>query len=178
MVCLRCKLAVEQVLKENNVEYTAVELGWAKLRDEPCPALVAKINDDLRQVGLELMQDKTRILVENIKAEINRLLQEPGLLTYKLSVHLSQILQYNYTYLANTFSEMEGITLERYFIASRVESVKTLMLYEDQSLSEIAENLGFSSVSHLCLQFKKVTGLTPAEFKKMSRSQNFIWKKL
>jgi AraC-like DNA-binding protein len=176
MVCIRCKMAVQSVLEENAIPYLSIELGWAKLHRELTPAQKKRVEQGLKRYQLELMEDKNRILVERIKAEIVELLHSPHPMQFKLSVHLSQELDYNYTYLANTFSAVEGITVERYFIAQRVERVKELIVYEDISLTEITEELRYSSVSHLCLQFKKVAGITPAEFRKQCRDDHFIWK--
>lgn len=176
MVCVRCKMAVQAVLEEAKIDYLAIELGWAKLKESLTPEQTAAVQQGLRHYELEIMEDKTAILVERIKTEIIRLLHTSDPMQFKLSAHLSRVLAYNYTYLANTFSEQEGMTLERYFIAQRVERVKELIVYEDMSLTKITDELAYSSVSHLCLQFKKVSGLTPAEFRKWSRSENFIWK--
>lgn len=178
MVCVRCKMAVEAVLKANGVPWQSVVLGRAQLVEDLTPAQKIKIAQDLRDYELELMEDRNKILVERIKTEILGLLQEPQALPLKLSVHLSAVLGYHYTYLTNTFSEQEGMTLERFFISQRVERVKELIVYEEASLARIAEELQFSSVSHLCLQFKKVTGLTPAEFRKRCRMEDFIWRKV
>lgn len=178
MVCVRCKMAVQLVLEEAGVAYEAIELGWAKLNVGLTPELKQKIAQGLARFELEILEDKTRIMVELIKTEIIRLIHSSGPMQLKLSAYLSGALGYNYTYLANTFSEQEGITLERYFIAQRVQRVKELMVYEDLPLGDITDELGYSSVSHLCLQFKKVAGITPAEFRKLSRTKHFIWKPL
>jgi AraC-like DNA-binding protein len=137
-----------------------------------------KLEEGLKHYELELLEDRSKILVERTKTEIIGILHSSQPLQYKLSAHLSKVLDYNYTYLANTFSELEGITLERYFIAQRVERVKELILYEDLSLAQITDELAYSSVSHLCLQFKKVTDMTPAEFKKLCKLDDFVWRPL
>lgn len=178
MVCLRCKMAVEAVLQANGIAYLEVQLGWAKLEEELTTAQRTAIEKGLRHYGLESMADKKKILVERIKTEIISLLQSPQKIRLKLSAHLSEVLEYNYTYLANMFSEQEGQTLERYFITQRIERVKELMVYEDFSLSRITDELNFSSVSHLGQQFKKVTGITPAEFRKRCQMDDFVWRKL
>lgn len=176
MVCIRCKMAVEKVLNDNAISFHAVELGIAKLCAPVTAAQKEKVSKGLAYYHLSLMEDRNKILVERIKTEIIRILHTEEPLRYKLSAHLSQILDYNYTYLANTFSEVEGITLEKYFIQQRVERVKELIVYEDLSLAQITDQLNYSSVSHFCLQFKKVTGLTPAEFKKHCGSDDFVWR--
>lgn len=83
----------------------------------------------------------------------------------KFSIYLSEKLNYNYTYLANLFSETEGITIEHFILLHKVERVKELIIYDELSLSEIAWKLHYSSVAHLSSQFKKVSGLTPSYFK-------------
>jgi AraC-like DNA-binding protein len=176
MVCVRCKMAVQAVLEQNSIPYLSIELGWAKLHRELTPAQRKSVQQGLKAYQLEMVEDKNRILAERIKAEIISILQSQQPLQFKLSVHLSELLDYNYTYLANTFSAVEGITVERYFIAQRVEKVKEMIVYDDLSLTEITDQLRYSSVSHLCLQFKKVAGITPAEFRKRCRSDHFIWK--
>lgn len=176
MVCVRCKMAVEAVLTANGIRYSSVELGRAKLQAPLTPAQKEAVVKGLAYYHLQLLEGKNKILVERIKTEIIELLHDPQPLQLKLSAHLSQKLDYNYTYLTNTFSEEEGITLEKYFIQQRVERVKELLVYEDLSLSQITDELQYSSVSHLCLQFKKVSGLTPAEFKKKYSTEDFVWR--
>lgn len=178
MVCVRCKMAVEKVLNDTGVPYLHVVLGKATLAMELTTKQNAAVEQGLKHYELELMEDKTKILVEQIKTEINTLLLAAQPLHLKLSVYLSNALDYSYTYIANTFSEQEGITLERYFITQRIERAKELMVYEGLSLAEIMDILGYSSVSHLCVQFKKVTGFTPAEFRKLCLSKNFEWRPL
>jgi AraC-like DNA-binding protein len=178
MVCLRCKIAVEAILSANDIPYEDVQLGWAKLKVELTDTQRTAVENGLKHYGLELMGDKRKILVERIKTEIVGLLHSPHNMRLKLSAYLSDMLGYNYTYLANTFSEQEGITLERYFITQRVERVKELIMYEDLSLSQIADELNFSSVSHLGQQFKKVSGIPPAEFRKKCQMEEYIWRKV
>lgn len=171
-------MAVEAVLQANGIAFQDVQLGWAKLAEDLTATQQTAIEKGLQLYGLELMADKKKILVERIKTEIISLLQSPQNLRLKLSAHLSDVLEYNYTYLANTFSEQEGQTLERYFITQRVERVKELMVYENFSLTRIADELNFSSVSHLGQQFKKVTGITPAEFRKRCQLEDYVWRKV
>jgi YesN/AraC family two-component response regulator len=171
-------MAVEAVLQANEIPYLDVQLGWAKLAEELSSTQRKAVEHGLAHYGLELMADKKKILVERIKTEIISLLHSPQSMRLKLSAHLSNVLEYNYTYLANTFSELEGQTLERYFITQRVERVKELMVYENFSLNRIADELNFSSVSHLGQQFKKVAGITPAEFRKQCQMDEFIWRKI
>jgi AraC-like DNA-binding protein len=94
----------------------------------------------------------------------------------KLSHYLSEALHHDYTYLTNIFSDMEDSTIERFYIVTRVEKVKEMIVYERVNITEISYELNYSSVSHLCLQFKKVTGQTPTEFRKLCESPEFIWR--
>lgn len=177
MVCVRCKMAVETVLEQLHIKYLSVELGKAKLADEITGEQMAELDISLRKYELELMGDKKKILIERIKTSIIELFQPHKVeIPLKLSVYLSEKLGYDYTYLSNTFSDMEGSTIERYFIDSRIERVKELIVYEKLTISEIAFQLNFSSASHLSLQFKKVTGHTPTKFKSLSESDAYAWR--
>jgi len=69
--------------------------------------------------------------------------------------------------LSNLFSEVEGKTIEKYYIHQKIEKVKELIIYDELSFSEIADRLNYSGVSHLSNQFKKVTGFTPTYFKQL-----------
>ena len=177
MVCVRCKMAVQSALEAHHIPFLSIELGRVKLPVALADEQLSALGKSLKYYELELMQDRKKILVERIKTKIIGLLASPEGPPLKLSAYLSEALGYKYTYLANTFSELEGTTLERYFINSRVERAKELMVYEEMPLGEIADELRYSNVSHLCLQFKKVTGLTPAEFKKHCQSDDFVWRR-
>ena len=172
-------MAVEAVLHKLNVGYQTIELGWVQLDRDISATQRQLLNKELQHYHLELMDDSKAILVERIKTAIIELLSaesiEPNL---KLSVYLSSQLGYQYTYLSNTFSEQEGYTIERFYIEKRVERVKELLVYEALTVTEIFYRMNYSSVAHLCLQFKKVTGFTPLAFKKASKAKGFIWKKL
>jgi AraC-like DNA-binding protein len=139
-------MAVEEVLKANAISYHSVELGVAKLSAPLTAVQKETVSKGLAHYHLSLMEGRNKILVERIKKEITGILHAEEPLRFKLSAHLSQALDYNYTYLANMFSEEEGITLERYFIQQRVERVKELIVYEDLSLAQITDQLNYSSV--------------------------------
>ena len=177
MVCVRCKMAVRSVLEELGIPFIKIELGFAELAKSLNNDELHILNTALKRFELELMSDRKKILTERIKTLIIETLHSPqpneGL---KLSSFLSKHLAYDYTYLANLFSQVEGTTIERFYIEKRIERVKELMVYEGLSPKEITYELNYSSLSHLCLQFKKVTGFTPAEFKKRCESGEFVWK--
>ncbi len=118
--------------------------------------------------GLELMDDKKTALIQKIKTIIIELIhysEDP--LSINLSVYLAEKLQHDYTYLANLFSEVQGTTIEKFYISHKIERVKELLVYNELTLAEIAYKMHYSSVAHLCTQFKKVTGLTPSHFKSL-----------
>ncbi len=178
MVCVRCKMAVRAVLQSLNIDYTTIELGKAKLTADLSVPQRSALDAALRVYELELMEDKKKILVERIKSLIIELFHSSDIqLLLKFSEHLSQHLHYDYTYLSNIFSELEAGTIEKYYITQRIERVKELIIYEGLSVTEISHHLNFSSVSHLCLQFKKVTGQTPSMFKKLCATEDFVWRK-
>jgi len=168
MVCLRCKLVVEMELKQLGLHPVSVELGEADIQEELSSAQLTRFNDQLRQCGLELMDDHKSILVEKVKTLIIELVQEHNAeLSTNLSDYLSDRLNHDYTYLANLFSEVKGTSIEKFFLAHKIERVKELLIYEDLTLSEIADMLHYSSVAHLSGQFHKLTGLTPTHFRQL-----------
>lgn len=166
MVCIRCKMVVKDELTKLGLHYTTVELGEAEITENISADLRNQIKTALFKSGLELMDDKKSVLIQKIKNVIIDLVhysEEP--LTINLSVYLSQQLQHDYTYLANLFSEVQGTTIEKFFISHKIERVKELLVYNELTLTEISYLMHYSSVAHLSTQFKKVTGLTPSYFK-------------
>ncbi|MBL0336924.1 MAG: helix-turn-helix transcriptional regulator [Chitinophagaceae bacterium] len=166
MVCIRCKMVVKDELSKLGLHYTVVDLGEADILEAITPDQLKEFRAALLRSGLELMDDKKSVLIQRIKNVIIDLVhysEEP--LVVNFSVYLSQKLEYDYTYLANLFSEVQGTTIEKYFIAHKIEKVKELLVYNELNLTEIAYLLHYSSVAHLSAQFKKVTGLTPSHFK-------------
>lgn len=179
MVCLRCVMVVQSILSDLDIRYSGVELGLAKLADTIQPDKLRALNEALKLYDLELMDDRKKILVEQIKVLIVRIFHSTtDDIPHKFSEYLSKVLYYDYTYLSNLFSELEGSTIEKFYIVSRVERAKELMVYDSLTTTEIAYKLNYSSVSHFCLQFKKITGQTPATYKKLCQSENFVWRKL
>ena len=168
MVCIRCKMVVKAELAKLGLHYTFVELGEAEVLENISPEQHDQFKAALLKSGLELMDDKKSVLIQKIKNVIVELIhysQEP--LTTKFSEFLSQKLNHDYTYLANLFSEVQGTTIEKFFIAHKIERVKELLVYDELNLTEIAYLMHYSSVAHLSTQFKKVTGLTPSHFKQL-----------
>ena len=161
-------MIVKEELSKLGLHYTTVELGEAEVRENISVEQHDHLQSALLKWGLELMDDKKAVLIQQIKTVIIELIhysEEP--LTVKFSEFLSQELNHDYTYLANLFSEVQGTTIEKFFIAHKIERVKELLVYDELNLTEIADLLYYSSVAHLSTQFKKVTGLTPSHFKQL-----------
>jgi AraC-like DNA-binding protein len=168
MVCTRCKMVVKSELEKLGVHYTLLELGEVDIIEDLTADQLDILDKALRTTGLELMDDKKSILVEKIKTTIIELVHyTEEQIKINLSDFLSNKLNYNYTYLANLFSEVKGITIEKFYLSHKIERVKELLVYDELNLTEIADKLHYSSVAHLSNQFKKMTGLTPSHFKNL-----------
>ncbi len=170
MVCNRCRMAVQAELEKAGLHPLTVELGEVELGVTPSRRQLEEIDAALKKLGFELIDDKrSRIIAKMKKVIIELVHHSEDKLTVKLSERLSQALHYDYSYLSNLFSEVEGTTIEKYFISQRIERAKELLVYDELSLSEIADRLGYSGVAHLSAQFKKVTGLTPTYYKSLKQ---------
>ena len=172
MVCIRCKIVVKDELTKLGLHYKTVELGEAEIVENITDTQREAFKIALLKSGLELMDDKKSVLIQQIKNTIVELVhysEEP--LTVNFSVFLSQKLNHNYTYLANLFSEVQGTTIEKFIIAHKIERVKELLVYNELNLTQIAYLMHYSSVAHLSTQFKKVTGLTPSYFRQMKKKR-------
>lgn len=168
MVCHRCILAVEQVLKDCGIAFEAVDLGSISITKEVNREQRTQLAARLKDLGFDLMDDRRSVLIVRIKTEIVKLVHEQDNdLKIKLSQYLQQHIGQDYTSLSSLFSDVEGQTIEKFYIAQKIEKVKELLVYDELSLSEIAYRLNYSSVAHLSSQFKKVTGLNPSHFKSM-----------
>lgn len=169
MVCDRCKLVVRQELEKVGLRPEKVALGEVTVSEEHIPADVQqRLDNALLSLGFERIDDRKARLIESIKNKVIEMIHhgDPGSRKFNWSAILSESLHYEYNYLSNLFSSVEGITLEQYIIRQKIEKVKELLFYDELNLSEIAHKLGYSSVAHLSGQFKKVTGFTPSELKK------------
>jgi AraC-like DNA-binding protein len=143
-----------------------VELGEVEIGSKPSKEELRRLDVGLRKLGFELIDDKKSRIIEKIKNCIVQLVHHSSEFTdVNLSDYIAGQLHCEYTYLSNLFSEVEGTTIEKYFISQKIEKVKELLVYDELSLSEIADQLGYSSVGYLSSQFKKVTGLTPTYYK-------------
>lgn len=168
MVSLRCKMMVKEELKKLGLHYVIVELGMIEIMEDITSLQRKQLNDNLLKSGLELLDDKKSILIEKIKNVITEMIHySDELPNVNYSDFISEKLGLNYTYLANTFSEVKGITIQQYIIMHKIERVKELLIYDELSLTEISHKMHYSSVAHLSNQFKKITGLTPTFYKQL-----------
>lgn len=172
MVCQRCVMTVEKILKDLDIPYTNVVLGEVDLMHKLSKEELKEIENQLKHAGFELIETRTNKIIEDIKqALIDYLGLGMDSQNIKLSAFITKRIPYEYSYLSDLFSSIEGKTIEQYFILQRIEKVKELIVYDQLSLTEISYQTGFSSVHHLSSQFKKVTGLTPSHFKKIGAAK-------
>jgi AraC-like DNA-binding protein len=172
MVSERCKMMVKSELLELGLKYVVVELGMVDVLEDISDSNREIFKKNLLKSGLELLDDKKSILIERIKNVITEMIhysEKEPLDNY--SDYISAKLDYDYTYLSNIFSEVNGITIQQFIILNKIERVKELLLYDELNLTEIAFQLHYSSVAHLSNQFKKITGLTPSFFKSLKHKR-------
>jgi AraC-like DNA-binding protein len=166
MVCSRCKMVVKSELEKLNIRPLEVDLGEIEIEKTPSDQQLEKLKLSLKQLGFELIDDKKSRTIEKIKTLIVKRVYFPeNDPAVNLSDFITGKMHYDYGYLSNLFSEVEGTTIEKYYITKKIERVKELLVYDELSLSEIADLLDYSSVAYLSAQFKKITGLTPSFYK-------------
>lgn len=172
MVSLRCKMIVKEELLKLGLKYVIIDLGMVEILEDITYEQRAVLKVNLLRSGLELLDDKKSILIEKIKGVIIEMIHyTEELPNVNYSDYISEKLDNDYTYLANTFSEVKGITIQQFIIIHKIERVKELLLYDELNLTEISYKLHYSSVAHLSNQFKKITGLTPSYFKNLKNKR-------
>jgi AraC-like DNA-binding protein len=165
MVSYRCQLMVKSQLDKLGISFISVNLGEVFLKNSISTKQLEQFKTDLIEIGLELIEDNSSILVERVKSTlISKVYMSEEPIKEKLSDYLSKSLEHDYTYLANVFSKETGDTIEHYIISLKIERVKELLIYDELSVKEISYLLNYSSDSHLSAQFKKVTGMSPTAF--------------
>ncbi|AMR30148.1 AraC family transcriptional regulator [Mucilaginibacter sp. PAMC 26640] len=175
MVCIRCKMLVEQQLKKLSIPYKTVDLGEVQMTDAITVEQLAAFKSVLQKFGLEVLDNRKSLLIENIKKVIVEMIEYEELpVKLNFSNLLSKKLNYDYTYMANLFSELEGVNVGHYLITHKIERVKELLVCDKLSLKDISYKMHYSSVAHLCHQFKKITGLTPSHFKRVKEQSNLM----
>src|SRR5436190_20074195 len=168
MVCQRCVMTVESMFTKLNMPFKKISLGEVELESMLTNDELKKIEMDLNKAGFELIETRVNKVIEDVKqAVMEYLILGMDNENLKLSSFITKKIPYDYSYLSDLFSSVEGKTVEQFFILQRIEKVKELLVYDQLSLTEISYQTGFSSVHHLSSQFKKVTGLTPSHFKKI-----------
>lgn len=168
MVSARCKMAVKEELRKMGLHFVVVDLGEVEIMEELDTQQRIQLNDSLLKYGLELMEDKKAILIEKIKNVITEMIHHcDDVIKINYSDFISDKLKYDYTYLSNLFSAVKGITIQQFIIINKIERAKELLLYDELNLTEISYKLHYSSVAHLSNQFKKVTGLSASEYKRL-----------
>ena len=159
MVCDRCRMVVRELFAELGIEPRSVELGVVRTAAPVAEELRKRLGERLRELGFELLDE----------TEIIRLVhRDNGALRVNLSDRLSEITRHEYSQISKLFSETTGTTVEKYFIAQKIERVKELLAYGELSLGEIADLMNYSSAAHLSAQFKSLTGMTPTRFREQS----------
>ncbi|MDR6969448.1 AraC-like DNA-binding protein [Flavobacterium arsenatis] len=170
MVCPRCILSVENIFQTLEIPTQRIDLGEVVLKKELNPSELKNLETELKKVGFELIETRINKIVEDIKKRIFKFLDASDK-KVNLSTFITSKIHYDYSYLSDLFSSIEGKSIEQFFIIQRIEKVKELLVYDQLSLTEIAYKTGFSSVHHLSAQFKKVTGLSPSLFKKIGNEK-------
>ncbi|MCA6074707.1 helix-turn-helix domain-containing protein [Fulvivirga sedimenti] len=166
MVCPRCIQAVKSTFLNLDIPVKQIDLGKVIIDRPLQEGEYEKLAVSLKNEGFELLEDKNAKLVTAIKnALLKQIHSSHTPIHINFSSFLSDLFNHEYSYLSRLFSSVEGITIERYIIRLKVEKVKELLTYEELTLTEIADQLEYSSVSHLSSQFKKETGMTPSDFK-------------
>ena len=179
MACECCRLLVKDEIEKLGLHPVSVDLGEAEIKGTITDKQQEKLNNAIKQAGLEVIEDKKGILLEKIKNNIyDYVNNSTEKQTINFSRYLTKQLPYDYTYLANFFSEMQATTIEQYLISLKIDKVKELIVLREHTLTQIADKLHYRSVAHLSSQFKKVTGLTPTHFKKLREKRDSIRKGL
>ena len=172
MVCNRCIMVVNDIFRQLSIAPVSVTLGEVVLAEEADGDKRNELKKRLQSVGFELIDNKRTLLIEQVKRAIIELVhRNNNELKKNLSEYISDSLRHDYTYISNLFSEIENTTIEKYFIAQKIERVKELLVYGEMNLNEIADILNYSSAAHLSAQFKKITGLTPSHFKQVKENK-------
>jgi AraC-like DNA-binding protein len=172
MVSLRCKMIVKEELKKLGLKHIIIDLGMVEIMEDITEAQREQLKARLLRSGLELLDNKKSILIEKVKNVITEMVHySDELPKQNYSDYIAEKLDYDYTYLANIFSEVKGMTIQQFIIIHKIERVKELLLYDELNLTEISYKLHYSSVAHLSKQFKKITGLSPSFYKQMKQQR-------
>lgn len=168
MVCPRCITSVEQILQKNKIQAKHVRLGEVELVADPGKEQLLQLASDLRETGFELLDNQKMQLIEQVKNLLIQKVQQGNVEDhFSVSKYISDHIFKDYSSISKLFSEVEGVTIEQFFILQKIEKTKEWLVYNEHSLGQIAVELGYSSTQHLSNQFKKLTGMTPSQFKQL-----------
>jgi len=169
MVCPRCVDTVTDILQQLSIKFVSIELGMVLLKKPLSTIEQTQLSNFLAKRGFELLSTKEKQLVNMVKTYlIEKIYYQKHQSNYKLSVSLAQYIGKDYSSISKIFSQVEGITIEKYVVYQKIERIKELLSYKQLTLAEIADELAYSSTAHLSNQFKKVTGMSPSAFKKQA----------
>ena len=172
MVCNRCVMVVSTIFKEAGIDNANVQLGKVTAKNQIDAEIFKQVEIRLKEVGFEIINDSKSQLIEQIKTEsINYVYQNKWDEKLNFSDYLVDKFHLDYPYLSTIFSSIEGTTIEKYLINLKIERVKELLVYDEKTLSEIAWEMGYSSVAHLSGQFKRITGFSPSHFKQIKEQK-------
>ncbi|PJJ79384.1 helix-turn-helix domain-containing protein [Mucilaginibacter auburnensis] len=175
MVCRRCVIAVEKLVANAGFQVQNISLGEVIISEDPDYVALEHLNQTLHHLGFELIDDRRSRLIEKVKSLIIHVVHHSDSpLELNVSEYLAQEMNYDYKYLSNLFSEVEGNTIENFFISQKIEKIKELLTYDELSLKEIAFKLSYSSPAYLSSQFKKHTGFTPGHFKAVKANKRIF----
>ena len=169
MVCIRCRMAVENELEKLGLHPTKIELGEAEIMEDLSIEQLDNLSISLKNIGLELIKDRKIILADKVKTAIIDLVHyTDNQIKINLPDYLSEKVFHNYAFLSKLFSEVKGTTIEKFYLSQKLEKVKELLVYDKLNLTDITIKLNYSSAAHLSNQFKKITGLTPSRYKNLT----------
>ncbi len=165
-------MAVKQLFDELAISCQSIDLGEVRVALMPAETVLTALANKLSAIGFEILDQKQNILIDKVKKALQEYLADiENTRAIKLSAYLADKIHYEYTYISDLFSSTESISIEQYFIRLRIEKAKELLVYNNFTMAEIADVLGFSSVNHFSAQFKKVTGVSPSAFKNVGAAK-------
>jgi len=169
---LLCKTVLENVLDRYGLSYNLISTGEITITSQLTPEQQSELEQTLKAYGITILKNTQDILVQRIKDAITELLHDHTKnRTYNVSTYLAETLNYSYSHLSAVFSESTHTSIENFVILRKSDVAKQLIIEDQLTLTEIAFKLNYSSVAHLSAQFKKTTGLTPSQFKRIIKKR-------
>lgn len=176
MVSSRCKMMVRQELKKQGLHFIFTELGEIEVMENISGERIDFLKKELRKSGLVLLDELNSILIEGIKNSVIELIYKTSdILQINYHQYLSDKFKHDYSYLSNQFLTAQGVKIDQYILAHKIERVKEMIIYDTLNILEITQKLNFNDIGELYFQFKKATGLSPFDFKQLKiKRQNVI----